>query len=92
MKQYCRYCANLFTGNGTWCEAKKKEIADSTAKTENHCELFQFCEIDAFDITKKYKAREKKVYLENQPSLIVILLRKIKNKKCKFLLYMQVIL
>lgn len=35
MKQYCRYCSYLCTGNGTWCEKKQKEIADSTAKTEN---------------------------------------------------------
>ena len=68
MKQYCRYCGYLCTGNGTWCEKKQKEIADSTAKTENHCKQFLFCELDAYDITKKYKAREKRVVV-NQPTL-----------------------
>lgn len=68
MKQYCRYCSYLCTGNGTWCEKKQKEIADSTAKTENHCKQFLFCELDAYDITKKYKQREKRVVV-NQPTL-----------------------
>lgn len=68
MKQYCRYCSYLCTGNGTWCEKKQKEIADSTAKTENHCKQFLFCELDAYDITKKYKARKKRVVVD-QPTL-----------------------
>ena len=37
-------------------------------KAENHCKQFLFCEIDAFDITKKYKPREKKV-VNKQPTL-----------------------
>lgn len=69
MKQYCRYCAYLCTGNGTWCERKQKEISDNSAKTVNHCEQFLFCELDAYDITKKYKEREKRKEVVNQPSL-----------------------
>ena len=68
MKQYCRYCSYLCTGNGTWCEKKQKEIADSTARTENHCKDFLFCELDAYNINKKYKAREKRLVV-NQPTL-----------------------
>ena len=48
MKQYCRYCAHLAYGNGTWCSEHKKEMSDSTAKRVNHCKDFAFCEIDAF--------------------------------------------
>ena len=60
MKQYCRYCNNLVTGNGTYCTAKNKEIADSTAKSVNHCKEFEFNEIDAFFETKGYKPRNTK--------------------------------
>ena len=48
MKQYCRYCVHLATGNGTWCEKRQKEMSDSAAKRLNHCNDFDFCEIDAF--------------------------------------------
>ena len=48
MKQYCRYCAHLATGNGTWCAAHEREMSDSAAKRLNHCKDFDFCEIDAF--------------------------------------------
>lgn len=57
MKQYCRYCSYLVTGNGTYCTAKEKEIKDSTAKAINHCKEFEFNEIDAFFETDGYKPR-----------------------------------
>ena len=60
MKQYCRYCNNLVTGNGIYCTAKNKEMKESTAKTINHCKLFEFNEMDAFGETDGYKPREKK--------------------------------
>lgn len=69
MKQYCRYCANFVTGNGSWCEAKQKNISDSSAKTINKCKSFVFCEIDAFNYTRKYKERKTKDVDKNQPSL-----------------------
>ena len=59
MKQYCRYCSHLFTGNGIWCDAKQKIIPESTAKSVNHCKEFDFNEIDAFfENEKGYKPRE----------------------------------
>lgn len=61
MKQYCRYCAHIVTGNGTWCSKKEKELAESTAKSVNHCKEFEFCEIDAFFETDGYKPRERKL-------------------------------
>lgn len=63
MKQYCRYCVNLVTGNGTYCAAKNKTMSDSTAKSANHCNKFEFNEIDAFFETDGYKPRKRK---ENQ--------------------------
>lgn len=58
MKQYCRYCIHLATGNGTWCGEQKKTMSDSTAKSVNKCKSFEFCEIDAFGETDGYKPRE----------------------------------
>lgn len=59
MKQYCRYCAHLATGNGTWCSEHRKELSDSYAKRTNTCKDFAFCEIDAFgENTKPYQPRE----------------------------------
>ena len=60
MKQYCRYCSHLCAGNGIWCGAKEKEVAESTAKSANHCKQFEFCETDAFFETNGYKERFKK--------------------------------
>lgn len=58
MKQYCRYCGHLVTGNGIWCSAKQKEMSESTAKSRNSCSLFDFNPIDAFFETDGYKPRE----------------------------------
>lgn len=74
-KQYCRYCAHLCTGNGIWCSAKEKELAESTAKSTNHCRLFAFCVIDAFTETGRYTPRQierkprEKAVLENQMTM-----------------------
>ena len=58
MKQYCRYCSHLFTGNGIWCDAKQKIIPECTAKAVNRCKQFDFNEIDAFfENEKGYKPR-----------------------------------
>lgn len=57
MKQYCRYCAYLVTGNGTYCEKRQKELSDSYAKHINNCKDFEFCEIDAYCETSGYKPR-----------------------------------
>ncbi|MBH1941652.1 hypothetical protein I5677_12185 [Mobilitalea sibirica] len=75
MKQYCRYCANAVAADliGIWCEAKKKEYSASTAKAENHCTDFIYCDIDAFycgDDSKRYKPRiPKQEQCEGQISL-----------------------
>lgn len=60
MKQYCRYCIHLHAGNGIWCDEKKKEMSESTAKSVNNCKMFEFCEIDAFFETDGYKPRQSK--------------------------------
>lgn len=55
MKQYCRYCINLYVGNGIYCQAKNKILAESTTKCINTCKEFKFCEMDAYDTSKEYK-------------------------------------
>ena len=60
MKQYCRYCIHLVTGNGIYCQAKEFTMPESTAKGANTCKLFEFCEEDAFGETKGYKPRERR--------------------------------
>ena len=60
IKQYCRYCTHLVTGNGIYCTIKNKVIAESTAKSLNHCKEFDFNSIDAFFETDGYKPRKAK--------------------------------
>lgn len=59
MKQYCRYCAYLTTGNGIWCEKRKREYSESYAKSTNNCGDFQLNVIDAFfENDKSYQPKE----------------------------------
>lgn len=72
MRQYCRYCANFVTGNGDWCEELKKEVGESAAKRPNKCKSFLFCEIDAFNLNRKYKSRGEEMRqseIAEQPTL-----------------------
>lgn len=41
MKQYCRYCSHLVTGNGIVCEKLNKEMSEAAAKTPNRCKSFE---------------------------------------------------
>ena len=58
--QYCRYCVNLVTGNGIYCTALNKEKSEASTKAVNYCKHFEFCEIDAYDLKRKYKPKERK--------------------------------
>ena len=60
MRQYCRYCNNLVTGNGIYCCAKNINIAESTAKSVNRCKEFELNTMDAFFETSGYKPRKTK--------------------------------
>ena len=60
MKQYCRYCGYLVTGNGIYCTLKQKELSESYAKHTNKCKDFVFNEVDAFfENEKPYHPRSK---------------------------------
>ena len=60
MRQYCRYCAWLVAGNGTYCTKQNKEMSDSAAKYTNKCKDFELNPIDAFFETQGYKPRREK--------------------------------
>ena len=60
MKQYCRYCVNLVTGNGIYCEARNVELTERYTKRANICPLWDLNEIDAYDLNRRYKPRTKK--------------------------------
>lgn len=66
MKQYCRYCAYLCTGNGIWCDELKKKISEAAAKSPNRCHSFAYNPMDAFDMDKQYKPREAKKVKKTQ--------------------------
>ena len=68
MKQYCRYCAYLTTGNGIYCGAKDRILSEQTTKRVNTCRQFEFNEIDAYDLERKYKPRRSKT-IEGQLSM-----------------------
>lgn len=53
MKQYCRYCSFLVTGNGIYCTELGKEISETSAKSTNQCRSFDFLSIDAFGENEK---------------------------------------
>lgn len=55
-RHQCRWCAELTTGNGIYCGAKKKELAESTTKRVNTCKMFRFVNMDAYDFSE-YKER-----------------------------------
>lgn len=48
MKQYCRYCCNLVTGNGIYCTEKAQEITEAVTRSPNRCHSFAYNPIDAF--------------------------------------------
>ena len=53
MKQYCRYCGYLVTGNGIWCSRQEREVSEAVAKSTNRCHDFAYNPIDAFRENKK---------------------------------------
>lgn len=60
MSQYCRYCAELYTGNGIYCSAKDKELSEAYTKRVNFCKYFARCDFDAYDTGRRYHPRQKR--------------------------------
>lgn len=61
MKQYCRYCVHLTTGNGIWCEKRQRIYSEAYAKSTNNCGDFELNVVDAFfENERGYQPREEK--------------------------------
>ena len=58
MKQYCRYCNHLVTGNGIYCTEKEQSMSEASTKRVNRCKEFLFNPMDAYDLDRTYKPRE----------------------------------
>lgn len=74
-KQYCRYCSYCVVqlDDWAWCDKRKKEMSENTAKKMNNCKDFAFNEMDAFNPETKYKPRAKKEKLiDNSPRLFKV--------------------
>lgn len=59
MAQYCRYCSELVTGNGIYCQAKNKELSEEYTKRVNRCSQFDFLSLDAYS-DRTYQPRRKR--------------------------------
>ncbi len=53
-RHQCRFCQWLVTGNGIYCEAKNEDKNERSTKRVNRCHEFEFNEIDAYDLNRKY--------------------------------------
>ena len=78
MKQYCRYCAYLHVNNFPYCDVKEKELSENYTKSVNHCEEFQFNEVDAYggimedgSLGPVYKPRKPKQSTTNTKQMIL---------------------
>lgn len=58
----CRYCinANMIDEDLAYCSVNNDTKDKRQCTRENKCKDFDFCEIDVFDLDKKYKPRPKK--------------------------------
>lgn len=74
MKQYCRYCAHLTTGNGIWCDKRHREYSESYAKSTNNCGDFELNVVDAFfENERGYQPRKEPEVDDRQITLSEVL-------------------
>lgn len=55
-RHQCRWCSELVTGNGIYCQAKQRCYSESYTKHVNNCTDFQFVNMDAYTF-EEYKPR-----------------------------------
>ena len=60
MKQYCRYCTYLVTGNGIYCTLLNRELSERYTKAVNSCGSFELNATDAYDENRTYSPRKKR--------------------------------
>lgn len=59
MKQYCRYCAFCFEGDGYHCSDKDTCLSERQIKRANTCKNFALSELGDVVTGKAYKPRVK---------------------------------
>lgn len=61
MKQYCRYCASAcyIDDDIVYCSSTRAQRSAVNCKKVNKCKMFEFNEIDVFDLDKIYKPQKK---------------------------------
>lgn len=59
MAQYCRYCANMFSGDANYCEIKQRTFTDAQISRTNRCKDFELNPTDSLT-GRKYKPRAAK--------------------------------
>lgn len=57
MRQYCRYCVYMCVGDVPFCRIKQETMPDKRAKNVNNCKQFELCEVDAYDLKRRYRPR-----------------------------------
>lgn len=56
MAQYCRYCANMFSGDANYCEVKQRTFTDEQICRTNRCKEFELNTMDSLT-GRTYKPR-----------------------------------
>ena len=65
MRQYCRYCAFCFEGDGFHCSDKGIELSEGKIKHANKCKEFSFLNADVIT-GKEYKPHTISELAKNQ--------------------------
>lgn len=61
MAKYCRYCANMVSGDANWCEVKQRTFSDEQICRTNRCKDFELNPTDSLT-GKTYKPRAPKSF------------------------------
>lgn len=64
MKQYCRYCAFCFEGDGYFCGHKSKYLSIDKIKRENKCKEFALAPEGDIITGKHYHPQERQDKLD----------------------------
>ena len=61
MAKYCRYCANMVSGDANYCEVKQRTFTDEQICRTNRCKDFELNPTDSLTV-RTYKPRAPKSF------------------------------
>lgn len=61
MAQYCRYCANMVSGDANYCDVKQRTFTDAQISRTNQCKDFELNPTDSLT-GRTYKPRAPKLF------------------------------